>query len=327
MSAPSIAEAVNTVSSFLAFEQVHSSSDLEHIWQSASAERQHSAASELPPTDVIVLCASAVLSTAETVFSTLAKCHSLREQEVSQNKHRIVLVLCGGLGHSTELMHQAVAAHPKYGVLAKKLSGQPEARILQAIGEKYFWLNINGVQSEDVTAFMAKDQLPSFSILIEDKSTNCGANAARTREVLETHGIYSPRSIVVSQDPTMCRRTIASFERVYSDKIGDGPRLFSWPTFVPTVATDREMEGRTDHDISSFLCYDILRMGQVDPDGLWTITRFLDLIMGEIPRLRDNTDGYGPTGKGFISHVDIPENVETAWQILDAIMTNSGRRR
>ena len=30
--------------------------------------------------------------------------------------------------------------------------------------------------------------------------------------------------------------------------------------------------------------------------------------MGEIPRLTDNAEGYGPNGKKFICHVDIPEN-------------------
>lgn len=43
--------------------------------------------------------------------------------------------------------------------------------------------------------------------------------------------------------------------------------------------------------------------------GLWNRERFIDLIMGEIPRLRDDSLGYGPMGKGFICHVDIPEKV------------------
>lgn len=41
--------------------------------------------------------------------------------------------------------------------------------------------------------------------------------------------------------------------------------------------------------------------------------RYITLLMGEIPRLSDNTEGYGPNGKGYIAHVDIPAEVEKAF--------------
>ncbi len=37
---------------------------------------------------------------------------------------------------------------------------------------------------------------------------------------------------------------------------------------------------------------------------------------GELPRLRDDATGYGPCGRDFIAHVDIPQDVEQAWQQL-----------
>jgi hypothetical protein len=41
--------------------------------------------------------------------------------------------------------------------------------------------------------------------------------------------------------------------------------------------------------------------------------------MGEVPRLRDDTDGYGPRGRDFIAHVDLPQEVEIAYlALLDA---------
>lgn len=36
------------------------------------------------------------------------------------------------------------------------------------------------------------------------------------------------------------------------------------------------------------------------------------LLWGEIPRLTDDADGYGPRGKNFIAHVDIPTEVRAA---------------
>jgi hypothetical protein len=37
--------------------------------------------------------------------------------------------------------------------------------------------------------------------------------------------------------------------------------------------------------------------------------RFLALILGEIRRLRDDEYGYGPKGRDFLPHVEIPESV------------------
>ena len=50
--------------------------------------------------------------------------------------------------------------------------------------------------------------------------------------------------------------------------------------------------------------------------GIWTIGRYISMILGEVKRLRDDEMGYGPTGAGFIRHVDIPDEVENAWRRL-----------
>lgn len=47
-------------------------------------------------------------------------------------------------------------------------------------------------------------------------------------------------------------------------------------------------------------------------EGLWSVDRYLSLITGELPRLRDDATGYGPRGRDFIAHVDIPQEVEQA---------------
>jgi hypothetical protein len=41
--------------------------------------------------------------------------------------------------------------------------------------------------------------------------------------------------------------------------------------------------------------------------------------MGEVPRLRDDATGYGPRGRGYIAHVDVPDDVEAAYaELLEA---------
>lgn len=50
--------------------------------------------------------------------------------------------------------------------------------------------------------------------------------------------------------------------------------------------------------------------------GMWEINRYISLLMGEIPRLSDDENGYGPKGKDFIAHVDIPTEVRNAFDEL-----------
>jgi hypothetical protein len=50
--------------------------------------------------------------------------------------------------------------------------------------------------------------------------------------------------------------------------------------------------------------------------GMWDVDRYMNLLMGEIPRLSDNADGYGPRGRDFIAHVEIPQNVLEAFDEL-----------
>jgi hypothetical protein len=52
--------------------------------------------------------------------------------------------------------------------------------------------------------------------------------------------------------------------------------------------------------------------------GVWGVERFISLLLGEVVRLRDDPNGYGPKGKNFIDHVEIPAAVEAAWaRLLD----------
>ena len=41
--------------------------------------------------------------------------------------------------------------------------------------------------------------------------------------------------------------------------------------------------------------------------------------MGEIPRLNDDAEGYGPAGKNFIAHVEIPAEIRAAFQRLQTV--------
>ena len=58
---------------------------------------------------------------------------------------------------------------------------------------------------------------------------------------------------------------------------------------------------------------------------MWDIERYITLLMGEIPRLTDDKNGYGPMGSNYIVHVDIPDLVKQAFSLLREKYTESIR--
>jgi uncharacterized SAM-binding protein YcdF (DUF218 family) len=260
---------INTLSHFLSHPQITSLSSCD-------------------PVDCIVICASAVLHSATVLFTTLEARPELTK----------TLVLCGGIGHSTSLIYEAVARHERYQSIKDEVRGLPEARVLEMIMEEFF--HVEKIKSK------------GCRILVEDKSTNCGANALESRKLLEKERVSTPRSCIVIQDPTMALRTVASFEKTFAD-VSNPPKFVSCPVFVPKVRN-------TGSDLEYDVGYDV---EDVSGEELWEINRFLDLIIGEIPRLRDDGKGYGPNGKGFITHVDVSPEVERSWKRLQDVVGRS----
>ncbi|KAH6663502.1 hypothetical protein B0J14DRAFT_609153 [Halenospora varia] len=239
------------------------------------------------PVDVIVICVSAVFHSAEVLFSILQARPDLTK----------TLVLCGGIGHSTPLIYDAIKNHAKFSPLYQEITGLPEARVLEKIVEKFF------------------DALRNFKeaggrVLVEGESTNCGANAQCTRELLEREGVkVEGGEVVVVQDSTMSLRTVASFKKVYSGLPGP-PRFVACPLLVPEVGLD----------VGGELVFRVDGEEGMKRQEMWEMNRFCELIMGEIPRLRDDENGYGPKGKGFIVHVDVLGEVEEAWGRLRGVL-------
>jgi uncharacterized SAM-binding protein YcdF (DUF218 family) len=130
------------------------------------------------------------------------------------------------------------------------------------------------------------------AILVEDRSTNCGENAEFTRRMID-----QPKTLLLIQDPTMQRRTHACFERSFANL--PGTTLLSHAPVLPWIGPDHVSAGP-------------------GTPAIWSRERFRSLIVGEIRRLRDDADGYGPQGRNFIDHVDIPTEVLAAYDRLRA---------
>ncbi|PSN67576.1 hypothetical protein BS50DRAFT_572663 [Corynespora cassiicola Philippines] len=261
----SIADDVNTIARFISCEDIP---DLRTIG----------------PVDCIVLCVSSVLHSCETVFDII---HA--RPDITKT-----LVLCGGIGHSTEPIYDAVAQHPRFKEVATEIRGLPEAQVLHHIFQHFY-------------ASRFSNKHPAPRILLEDRSITCATNAIEARKLLEASEIDYPDSMVIIQDPTMVRRTLECFKKVYEDS----PQLHfkGCPVFVPLVKLNKD--GKL-----------LFTAPQVPQEQMWPMPRYLELVMGEIPRMRDDENGYGPKGKGFIAHVDIPADVEEAYDRLCRAIPN-----
>lgn len=236
-----------------------------------------------PSVDVLVLCVNAILPILERVLAALESKPDLAK----------TLVLCGGIGHSTPFLYDAVRKS-KYSAIFPRIDGLPEARVVERIIAEYY---------PRLDELLKSDTL---NLVVEDKSTNCGANAIETRCLLELRSLPS-RSFIIVQDPTMSIRTIASFRHTYATST-PFPDFLGCPIVVPMLSLEQSNKRVA------------VTAPGVQASDLWELPRFLDLLMGELPRLRDSESGYGPRGKNFISHVDVPDHIEGAWTRLDQVL-------
>jgi uncharacterized SAM-binding protein YcdF (DUF218 family) len=248
-------------------------SDFPHLSLTSATMR---AALGEPVADVVALMGSSVLATAEQAFAVVRSGLARR------------LLISGGTGHSTLFLYESIERHSRYRVM--ETAGRAEADLLGEIAMR-FW-----------------DVEPA-AILIEDQSRHCGENAAFTlRMLLESE--LDCRSLLLMQDPTMQRRSAATFAKECAD-MGMAVRVANHPSFVPRVL----WRGGLVFDTAP----------GAGPAGLWSMERFLALLLGEIPRLRDDADGYGPLGRGFLEHVAMPPAVLAAHQRLAAVFPGLSR--
>ena len=188
------------------------------------------------------------------------------------------LLIVGGRGHSTRFLEQNLRNDVRYASIASE--GQSEAELLGRMATE-FWGIAPG------------------RMLLDTASSNCGENALFALRTLQDHSVEA-ESLILMQDPTMQRRIDATFRKVWRDA-GFTAEIVNDPTWVPQLSICDGELGFTRRVA-----------------GCWPVERFASLVMGEIPRLRDDEAGYGPKGRGLIDHVAIPETVLAAHARLAA---------
>lgn len=131
-----------------------------------------------------------------------------------------------------------------------------------------------GSTEADLMAAYLAERHGIADVLLERASTNCGTNISLARQLSAAQGLR-PCTVGLVQEPTMQRRMDAVCRLV-------------WPEVTP------------------------VNIPGPDARHLWGRERWTALVMGEVPRLRDDADGYGPRGRGFLAHVDVPDPVARA---------------
>ncbi|KAI1052967.1 hypothetical protein LB506_009940 [Fusarium annulatum] len=236
------------VTRFLTLRQIYSATELDSYLQSLQQFEGHGYDADYKEVDLVVLCASAILTIPEAVFEWAVK----QQRECKERQTNTVLVLCGGIGPCTPFVYEAIRVSKKYCTIFDTINGKPEGEVLKVMAERFYKLKINETGS----------QHQGFRILVSDRSNNCGVDATEARKVLQENGIHSPRSMVVVQDPAMSSRTISLFENVYEN---DTVQISCWPRLKQTTEAQQE-KARPEKDIRR---------------ELWSMDRFLDRIIGE----------------------------------------------
>lgn len=197
--------------------------------------------------------------------------------------HRFAIV--GGKGRATWnlrlFMREYAAEHPQSEPVAKvDVENDSEAQLLNAF-----------LQAEHG---LAADWL-------ETRSTNCGNNISFMLDHLESIGYY-PRSIILSQDAVMQRRMLATILHQGQNRPAfHGLRIVNY-AYYDAKLTFNEGE---------------LRYLEPVPLGMWPPQTYLEHLASEVHRLYDDQNGYGPRGKDYLVHVDVPEDVLAAAHTIE----------
>ena len=128
---------------------------------------------------------------------------------------------------------------------------------------------------------------------LEKESTNCGNNITFLLSLLEREKLPHGTVLMV-QDATMQRRMEAGWRH----HAGAGLVVNYAAYSVRVIGSEKG------------LAY------EKEPTGMWDMERYVNLLMGDAQRLQDTPDGYGPQGKNFIAHVDIPLTIREAFLYL-----------
>ncbi|HFU4012338.1 TPA: ElyC/SanA/YdcF family protein [Streptococcus suis] len=172
-------------------------------------------------------------------------------------------------------------------------AGHTTDGLRQQVRDHFPQLDPSGLTEAEIFQAYLEQKYGLSADLLETQSTNCGNNVTFLLDLLAEKGIDF-QSILLMQDATMQRRMWATMKKYAADKL-----LLNYASYQVTV---KEENGQLHFDNAPF--------------GMWGMDCYLSLLLGEIPRLRDDEEGYGPRGANYLAHIDIPEEVQASYQLV-----------
>jgi uncharacterized SAM-binding protein YcdF (DUF218 family) len=227
-------------------------------------------------------------------IDTLSSNALAEKYKVSQTD---LLILFGGsIAYGCDVVGEAISNNIAKNFMIVGGEGHTTESLRRAIYNVFPEIETTGKMEADIMSEYLKRKYDIDKILIERNSTNCGNNITYALEVMKQNKL-SPNNIIIVQDSTMQRRMDAGFRKYLQDSKVEVINFASYKVKVEVKS------GKIVIEPSGIW-------------GMWDLERYISLLMGEIPRLLDDADGYGPNGKNYIAHVDIPENVLKAFEEL-----------
>ena len=181
--------------------------------------------------------------------------------------------------------------------------GHTTAILREQIQKEYPLITVDGLSEAEIFQQYLLTVYQMQADYLEIKSTNCGNNITNLLDLMKNKGI-DYQSIILCQDATMQYRMEATL-RKYLSKDAVVINYAAYRAYL--------------HDQDKLTYTTRIH-------GMWDVDHYINLLMGEIPRLTDDEQGYGPNGKHFLAHVDIPERVVAAFNALMPIYGSQIRK-
>lgn len=226
--------------------------------------------------------------------------NSLEQKELAEKyniKQADVMVLFGGsIMAGGDVLAKAMKKHAARKYIIVGGAGHTTEKLREKIHNKYPDIVTANLTEAEIFAGYLKYKYALQPDFLETESTNCGNNITYLLKLLQRENIKF-NNIIITQDASMQYRMEAVLRK-----------------YLPDINVINFAAYKTNVKV----CGDKLSFAE-DISGMWSMKEYVTLLMGEIPRLTDDKNGYGPMGKNYISHVDIPDKVKAAFAELKKV--------
>jgi hypothetical protein len=224
---------------------------------------------------------------------------SALEEKYQISQADLLILFGGSIAYGCDVVGKAMSNHIAKNFMIVGGEGHTTDSLRRAIHDACPQIIAAGKMEADIMSEYIQRKYDLDHIWIERHSTNCGNNITNALDVMKQNDL-SPSHIIIVQDSTMQCRMDAGFRKYVQDS---KVQIINYAAYNVRV----EVRGV---DI-------VIEPGNIW--GMWDIEAYITLLMGEIPRLFDDANGYGPNGKQYIVHVDIPTKVMRAFEQLQHI--------